>query len=120
CDAYGENSISIRYRTWTSGSGWGAQFNGPDIGAVPNSMVFSSDPSKDYVVLMVQDSANDLHFLDSHGASYVLETNTGETKNQPFLFLFDQGNNVDTSGNALWLSTTGTDLAPGMPGVNSV
>ena len=94
---YGENATNtVKYRTWTAGSGWSAEQSGPDIGAgeTPNSMTLSSDPDSDSIMLAVQDSGSDLNYVLWDGAAWGTpsqqEINTGETKNQPFLFLWNQ------------------------------
>ena len=93
---YGENGQNvIRYRTWSSGSGWsGEQTDGPNMGAVPNTMILNSDPLSDDIMLTVQDFTSNLNYVLWNGSSWdtpnELETNTQETKNQPFVFLYDQ------------------------------
>ena len=90
---YAESATQVRYRTWSSGSGWSSQAVGPNLFNTPNSMTLSADPKSDAVMLSVQDDANDLHFIEwdgsSWGADNQVETNTGEIENQPFLFLYD-------------------------------
>jgi hypothetical protein len=87
----------VRYRTWSSAGGWSAeQTDGPDIGATPNSMLLDSDPASDSdgIMLSVQDSGSDLNYVLWNGTSWETpseqEINTGETQNQPFVFLWDQ------------------------------
>ena len=93
--AYAEASNLVRYRTWTSGGGWSAQLDGPDIGAAqtPNVMTLTSDPETDTIMLAVQDSDSDLNLAAWSGATWgtpsQLESNTGETATQPFVFLFE-------------------------------
>ena len=92
---YGQNGQSaVRYRTWSDATGWLDEQSGPGIGGTPNSMTLDSDPSSNGIMLSVQDSNNDLNYLLWDGAAWgtpdELETETGETKNQPFLFLWDQ------------------------------
>jgi len=92
--AYGQSSNSVFYRTWTPLGGWSAELAGPDLGAVPNSLILSSDPLTNHVMLSVQDSTSDVRYVLWDGAAWglpnELETNTGETANQPFLFLWDE------------------------------
>ena len=92
---YGESASEVRYREWTSGGGWSAEQIGPSIGATPNSMMLDADPGSNQVMLSVQDSGEDLNYVlwdgDSWGTPDEQETATGETKNQPFLFLWDAG-----------------------------
>lgn len=91
---YGESAANtVRYQTWTSGGGWSGEIAGPDIGAVPNSMTLSSDPETNCIMLAVQDGRHDLHYVEWSGNVWgtksTLDTDTGETANQPFLFLYD-------------------------------
>jgi uncharacterized repeat protein (TIGR01451 family) len=92
--AYAKSSQFVRYRTWVSGSGWSDEISGPNIGGTPNSMVLTSDPQDDAIMLSVQDDGSDLNLVLWDGAVWgapdQMESNTTETKNQPFVFLFDQ------------------------------
>ena len=92
---YGEGTSSIvKYRTWDAVGGWSAELSGPNLGAVPNSMTLDAGPNGDGIMLSVQDANNDLHYVLWNGSSWeadnVLSTNTGEVKNQPFVFIYDQ------------------------------
>ena len=92
---YGESGSSIvKYRTWDAAGGWSAELSGPNLGAVPNSMTLDSGPTGDHIMLSVQDANNDLHYVLWNGSSWestnTLSTNTGEIKNQPFAFIYDQ------------------------------
>ena len=88
---YGEAANNPRYRTWASGVGWGAQLNAPSIGAMSNSMMLFPGSGVDGIMFAVQDDDSDLHWIhwdgNSWGSDHELETDSGETKNQPFLFL---------------------------------
>ncbi len=57
-------------------------------------MTLSADPFSNQIMLAVQDDGSDLNFVLWNGSSWGTpveqETNTGEIKNQPFLFLWDQ------------------------------
>ncbi len=92
--AYGESVSTPRvFRTWDSGTGWSAESSAPSIGATSNSMMLYPEPGTDGVMLAVQDTSSDLHYLywdgTVWGSDNELETSTGETKNQPFLFLWN-------------------------------
>ncbi len=95
---YGESGSSIvKYRTWDAANGWSVEadpVDSPDLGAVPNSMTLDGGPTSDHIMLSVQDANNDLHYLLWNGSSWesinTLSTNTGEVKNQPFVFIYDQ------------------------------
>lgn len=98
--AYSESATtSVSYRTWTSGGGWSAEQSSPNLGAVANAMTLSANPNGNQIMLSVQDNNSDLHFLQWDGTSWgsvnTLETNTGETAYQPFLFLYDTSPNAD-------------------------
>ena len=57
-------------------------------------MTLSSDPMSDRVMLAVNDDNSDVNYVLWNGSTWGTvneqETNSGETKNQPFLFLWDQ------------------------------
>ncbi len=98
--AYGENSQSVvRYRTWSSAGSWSdEQTDGPDVGAgeTPNTLLLESDPLSNNIMLAVQDdSGQDLNYVlwnsTSWGTPSEQEADTGEDKNQPFVFLWNQG-----------------------------
>ncbi|MFO0868130.1 MAG: DUF4347 domain-containing protein [Pirellulales bacterium] len=96
---YGENSAtSVRYRTWTTSGGWSAAATGPSLGGVPNSLTLTADPMANQLMLSVQDANRDLHFAPWNGTAWgtvqTLELNSGETAQQPFLFLYDTSPNV--------------------------
>ncbi len=91
--SYGETGNQLLYRTWASGSGWSGSAKIVEIGATTNSMVLEPDPASDAAMLVVQDDNSDLHWIpwsgSAWGADNVLETSSGETKNQPFLHLWN-------------------------------
>ena len=57
-------------------------------------MTLDSGPTSDQIMLSVQDENSDLHYLawngSSWGADNPLSSDTGEIKNQPFVFIYDQ------------------------------
>ncbi len=91
--AYSGIDQTPEYRTWTSGSGWSAEANAPSVGATPNSVMLYPDPLSDDVMLATQDSNSDLNYLlwngSAWGSTNELTTNSGDTKNQPLLFLWN-------------------------------
>ncbi len=91
--AYGDGTSTVKYRLSSDGSGWSAELAGPAVGAAPNSMTLDADPASNAIMLSVQDANSDLAFVKWDGSVWdapsVLETNTGEVKNQPFVFLWD-------------------------------
>ena len=121
---YGEANNSVRYRTWTSGGGWSSELVGPNIGGTPSAMTLSANLGGNQIMLSVMETNSDIHFVHWNGSAWgsdnQLESNSGESLNQPFLFLFDDGASFDTTSNSLWLSTTGDKTNPGLPGVNSI
>ncbi len=60
---------------------------------IPNSVMLYANPVTDEVMLATQDSASDLNYTYWNGTTWVsvneVTTNTGDTKNQPFLFLWN-------------------------------
>jgi CSLREA domain-containing protein len=91
--AYSGVDNTPEYRTWAAGTGWSAQANALDIGNDPNSVMLYPNPVTDEVMLATQDSASDLQYTYWNGTTWVsvneVTTNTGDTKNQPFLFLWN-------------------------------
>ena len=83
---------AVQYRTWSSGGGWSGALSGPSSSGIPNSVMLYPEPSTDGVMLAAQDANSDLSYTYWNGGGWgspsVLETNSGETKNQPFLFLW--------------------------------
>ena len=85
----------FRYQTWSSGGGWSGELTAADkVGDNLNSMTLSADPFSNQIMLALQDDGSDLNFFRWNGTSWDTpveqEINTGEIKNQPFLFLWDQ------------------------------
>ncbi len=112
---YGESASTPRYRTWDSGVGWSAEGNAPDIGSTPNSMMLFGEPGADGAMLAAQDDSSDLHYVYWNGTAWgtdnELETSSGETKNQPFLFLWNA-----TSVSSLLVVNSGGNSADANPG----
>ncbi len=90
---YGEASTTPRYQTWSSGSGWSGEMSLPNIGAYAQVMELTSDPLTNSIMLGVQDSDSDLHYIhwngEAWGSDNEVSTNTGETVLRPFTFVFD-------------------------------
>ncbi len=82
------------YRTWINGSGWSGEQIGPGLGENSNSLILNSDPLSDQIMLAAQDDGSDINYVLWNGSSWgtptALESASGETKNQPFVFLHDQ------------------------------
>ncbi len=100
-----------RYRTWTGGTGWSAQSNALDVGAVPNSVMLYPNPLTDEVMLATQDSGSDLNYTYWNGSAWAslsqLTTNTGDTKNQPFLFLWNAAITPPATNPVVTVNSTG-------------
>ncbi|MFH1312628.1 MAG: right-handed parallel beta-helix repeat-containing protein [Candidatus Eisenbacteria bacterium] len=114
---YGEGS-QVQYRTWSEGAGWSGDLLAAVLGGSPNSMTLDAVPGSDRLMLSVQDGNSDLNYVHWDGGIWgapdELEVNTGEVKNQPFLFLWD----IDiTDGTSYYVSPSGDDdndgLTPG-------
>lgn len=117
---YGEaGSSTVRYRLWTGG-GWSGELAGPDIGAVPNSMALSPDIASDRIMLAVQDDSSALHYIQWDGTDWgtvnTLETDTGETSVQPFLFLFNASPKTEEAFIAKYNAAGGLVWAKGFGG----
>ena len=101
---YGKSgTTSAYYRTWSSGSGWSStEGTAAGVGHATNSMMLDSDPNSDRIMLSVQDDDKDLNTVlwdgTSWGAPSQQEDDTGETKNQPFVFLWSQHEEPSASG----------------------
>jgi hypothetical protein len=83
----------VAYRTWAAtATDWSAEQPGPDLGVNANSLTLTADPSSARVMLLAQGSDSSLHagLFDGvvWGLPTRLESDTTETKNQPFLFLW--------------------------------
>ncbi|QDT35916.1 cadherin-like domain-containing protein [Stratiformator vulcanicus] len=121
---YAEGSNNeVRYRTWTSGGGWSSESLGPNPGSM-SSMTLSSDPGGDQLMLAVLEDNGDVHFVEWDGGAWgdreELESNATSTQLQPYLFVYDQGVELDTAGSSFWFSTDGDENNPGTDGVNSI
>ena len=92
---YGESNQYVRYRTWPAGGSWGSQQSGPDMGTAEyvNSMMLYPRPGSNEIMFVGNDDDSDLELYPWDGSSWGSymqpTTNTGEIKNQPFLFLWD-------------------------------
>ena len=92
---YGRSSQNVfYYRTWINGSGWSGEQTGPNLGENSNSLILDSDPLSDQIMLAAQDDGSDINYVLWNGSSWgtpnALRSTSGETKNQPFVFLYDQ------------------------------
>ncbi len=91
--AYGESVATPRYRTWVSGSGWTGELSAPNIGGTSNSMALYPEPGTNGAILAVNDDGGGINYVYWNGTAWgspsELETASGETKNQPFLFLWE-------------------------------
>ena len=89
----GESSIS--YSKLYASGGIISTAVGPTLPDAPNSIRLSPDPTSNQILAFAQTQGDTLEYAMWDGDSSLwttattLETNTGETKNQPFLFLWD-------------------------------
>lgn len=106
-----DSSDTVYYRTWDSVGGWSAELTGPNVGHRVNSMTLDSHPTSDAIMLAVQDDSSDLTYVmwdgSSWGTAVELENDTGETRNQPFAFVWDQVGALPTSPIAFDLNQDG-------------
>ncbi|PON16856.1 hypothetical protein C2W62_16250 [Candidatus Entotheonella serta] len=94
---YAQGSTSKwQYRTWTSAGGWSGASNSVSISNTPNTITLEPDPSTDDIMLAIQDNNSQLNYVRWDGTSSawespnLLETDTNETRNQPFVFIWEQ------------------------------
>ncbi|MEP0945108.1 MAG: tandem-95 repeat protein [Rhizobiaceae bacterium] len=96
-----DGSDTVYYRTWDSVGGWSSEQTLVDLGNRINSMTLDSSPTSDQIMLSVQDNSQDLNYIlwdgSSWGTPILLENDTGENKNQPFAFVWDQNGALATS-----------------------
>ncbi len=109
---YSEDATNtVHYRTWDSVGGWSAEQVLFDAGDKINSMTLDSNPYSNEIMLAVQDDGHDLNYVlwdgDSWGTPVELENDTGENKNQPFAFVWDQDGVLATSPLAFDLNRDG-------------
>jgi hypothetical protein len=83
---------AVSYRIWSAGGGWGSQQTTSMTGFDGNSLTLDPDPLTDAMMLCVQDQDSDFGCAPWDGAGWgpstLLADDTGETKNQPFVFLW--------------------------------
>ena len=111
---FGVTSTTPKYWTWINGSGWTDQGNVPTLPSLPNSMMLYPDHASDQIMYTVQSGSSGLYAYLWDGDSWQprteLETDTGETKNQPFVFLWDLATGV-RPGNQPPTTTNSTVVA---------
>ena len=90
---YGESASQVRFRTWSAGGPWSVEQVGPDLGQTPNSLILTPSPTRNEVMLTAQDDGSDLVVAQWDGSGWGAVTqitaDTGEVKNQPFVFIWD-------------------------------
>jgi hypothetical protein len=88
---YGVDESNPRYRTW-AGTTWSSGQSAFDVGDTPNTIVLDADPFSDQIMATVQDSDSDLSASRWSGSGWgtpaQLEGDTGEVRNQPWVFLW--------------------------------
>ncbi len=113
---YGKSAQNtFYYRTWSSSAGWGSELTGTNVGDNTNSMRLYADPASNKVMLALQDNGSDLNFIQWDGSAWgtnnALETSSGETKNQPFVFLWSGYSSVGGGSGGGSSSLTATEDA---------
>jgi hypothetical protein len=98
---YGRSGQNVFfYRTKTSAGSWSAEQTGTNVGNNTNSMRLYADPTSNSLMLVLQDDGSDLNYIPWNGSAWgsntVLETSSGETKNQPFLFMWSAISNFSS------------------------
>ncbi len=95
---YANSTNNVQFRVLPNGGSWSAEQVGPNVGSGQNSMVLYPDPNGDRTMLATNVNNSDLNYVlwdgDAWGTPYEPTTNTGEVKNQPFLFLWDANQGV--------------------------
>jgi hypothetical protein len=92
---YSDGGKTIRYRTWTKAGGWTSQqSDGPSVGgSSPSTMSLDTKLKSNDIMLTTQDSSSNLYCILWNGSSFdprqAITSTTGETKNMPFVFLWD-------------------------------
>jgi len=93
---YSEASGS-KLRTWDGT--WSSDTDAINDGWAINTIMAETAPGTDEIMWAIQDHNSDLHMMRWDGSAMdpaiTVETNTGDTKNQPFLFLWD----IESSSN---------------------
>lgn len=83
----------VRARTWAAGSGWSPAATLLATGKKPNTMTLATDRTSDRVGVLVQDDTHALTTAIWDGAAWTalteLEADTGETKFQPFTWVWE-------------------------------
>jgi hypothetical protein len=86
---FGIGSSSVQYRITNPGGAW-IGGNAFSVGATPNSMMLDADPSTDRIMAIVQNDNQELWAAQWSGSAWgtptLLEDDTGEVKNQPWVF----------------------------------
>ncbi|MDX1690973.1 MAG: RCC1 domain-containing protein, partial [Acidimicrobiia bacterium] len=92
--AYADDDNRVRYRTWTSAGGWTAEADVSDFGAKARSVVLFPDDDTDEMMVGAVDVNSGLNMSRWDGSTWwtdeiLLEKDTAESENQPFIFLWD-------------------------------
>jgi hypothetical protein len=99
---------NVLYRIWTNGIGWSAENTVFGLSAKPNSMILEEAIQSNQLIIAVQDDGKKLNMAvwnDSiWGSPFEIETNTGENRLQPFIYLW---NHFDSTNHAPILSGIG-------------
>lgn len=88
-ERFGNN---LAFMTWSETGGWSAPAPGLTLGGSPESLTLAPDPNSDQIMLLAQDGSRRLTSALWDGTRWaspeILETDTGNVHQQPFVFLW--------------------------------
>ena len=121
--AFGSGTATtVSYQTWSSAGLWSAVGTGPNVAAIPNSLTLDAHPVTNKIMLAAQNASLDLKYTlwdgSAWGAVSTQETNVVETKNQPFVFLWNHVVSVSSQVNAS--SDDAEEYGPGVVAPNTL
>ena len=93
--AYGITGTSaVGYRTWSAAGGWSAEGTwGVGLTQPARVVTLTPDPDSDRIMMSDQDGNSQLALAQwsgsARGAGTIIATDTGETNNQPFAFVWE-------------------------------
>lgn len=83
---------NLGFMTWNDNAGWSAPLTGPRLAGHPLTLTLDADANSDGIMLLVQDDGRALSSVFWDGMQWntpqVLESDTGDTHHQPFVFLW--------------------------------
>lgn len=119
---YGEAKV-VRYRTWSTASGWSDELNGPTLANNTATMMLDADPNSNEIMLSALDSGQDYRNALWDGSAWggltTQSTDTDTATGQPFLYLWKR-NQVTQPGTTHGASAFPTLAVGGAPVVVKV